>query len=129
MGSNAVWRQFRGRLYSRLGDKRLSELDLNGLLNLSYLFLVVLRSFTSSTSSSSLQNKLDVLKNFYHLTLNAFGRVKNLHKIDHVLALSSSTAANSSISMTTAVQAKVNTVKAIATIKFIALRFKNESKP
>ena len=117
---NSVWRQFRGRLYSRLGEKRLGELDLIGLLNTCHVFLAVLKSFGSAPAQQ--QAKLDVLKNFYHMILNTFARIKNINKIDHILALSSAASSTTTLTMSTAAQARLNTVKAIATMKFVALR-------
>ena len=119
---NSVWRQFRGRLYSRLGEKRLGELDLIGLLNTCHLFLAVLKSFGSAAPVQQ-QAKLDVLKNFYHMILNTFARIKNMNKIDHILALSSAASSTTTLTMSTAAQTRLNTVKAIATMKFVALRF------
>lgn len=39
-----AWRLFKGRLYTRLHDKRIQELNLNAILNVSYLFLTMVRS-------------------------------------------------------------------------------------
>jgi cytoplasmic iron level regulating protein YaaA (DUF328/UPF0246 family) len=38
-----AWRLFKGRLYTRLHDKRIQELNLNAILNVSYLFLIMVR--------------------------------------------------------------------------------------
>lgn len=124
-----VWRQFKGRLYTRLHDKRIAELDLNGLVNVSHLFFVLIKCFgscaSSSSSSSSInmnQLKYEQLENFYRI-LNVFIRAKNLHKIDSILALSStSVQSNASISLNSIIQAKINTIKIICNLKFVALR-------
>jgi hypothetical protein len=43
-----TFKLFRGRLYSRLHDKRVKELNLNGILNVSYLFIVLIKCGTST---------------------------------------------------------------------------------
>ncbi len=40
---NTVWRTLKGRLYTRLHDKRVGELDSTGLVNLTSLFIVIIR--------------------------------------------------------------------------------------
>ncbi len=41
-----TWRLFKGRLYTRLHDKRISELNLNAIANLSVMFLSLIQSIT-----------------------------------------------------------------------------------
>lgn len=122
-GSLLVWRQFKGRLYTRLHDKRITELDVAGLINVCYLFFTLIKSFSTSTSPSPnvSQLKFEQCENFYRI-LNVFARSKNLNKIDHVLSLSAASNAASSISMSSVAQAKINALKVISTMKFVALR-------
>jgi hypothetical protein len=39
-----LWRLFKGRLYTRLHDKRIHELNLNAIINVSYLFLILIKT-------------------------------------------------------------------------------------
>ncbi len=41
-----TWRLFKGRLYTRLHDKRISELNLNAVANLAIMFLLLIESVT-----------------------------------------------------------------------------------
>jgi hypothetical protein len=61
--TNTVWRTFKGRLYTRLHDKRIAELDLNGFLNLAYLFFVIIKSFSNSSSMQTNQLKYEQVSN------------------------------------------------------------------
>ena len=45
-GDETLWRLFKGRLYTRLHDKRIQELNLNAILNVSYLFLILIKSIS-----------------------------------------------------------------------------------
>jgi hypothetical protein len=45
-GDEALWRLFKGRLYTRLHDKRIQELNLGAILNVSNLFLILIKSIT-----------------------------------------------------------------------------------
>ena len=49
---NTVWRTLKGRLYTRLHDKRFGELDSFGLVNLTSLFFVLIRCFSPTTTST-----------------------------------------------------------------------------
>jgi hypothetical protein len=77
---NNSWRAFKGRLYTRIHDKRISELDLNGLVNLAYLFYVLIKCFSFSNLTST-QLKYDQLENYFRI-LNVFIKSKNLTKVN-----------------------------------------------
>ena len=108
-GSSAAWRTFKGRLYTRLHDKRIAELDLNGFVNLAYLFFTLVKCFNSPSLAIS-QLKFEQLENFFRIS-NIFIKSKNLEKIESILSLNSSSSTN-----------KSNAVKTIMNIKFTALR-------
>ena len=119
----AAWRTFKGRLYTRLHDKRIAELELNGLLNLAYLFFALIKSFDSN-SFIIVQLKYEQVENYFRV-LNTFVKAKSLDKLDSILLLSSSasmSSSNLSISMSDKVLAKTNAVKAIINTKFTTLR-------
>ena len=120
--SPAAWRTFKGRLYTRLHDKRIGELELNGLLNLAYMFFALIKSFDSS-SFIIVQLKYEQVENYFRI-LNTFVKAKSLDKLDSILLLSSSSmsSANLSISMSDKVLAKTNAIKAIINTKFTTLR-------
>lgn len=108
-GSNAAWRTFKGRLYTRLHDKRIAELDLNGFVNLAYLFFTLIKCF-SSPSLAVNQIKFEQIENFFRIS-NIFIKSKNLEKIESILCLNSSSLTN-----------KSSAVKTIMNTKFTALR-------
>lgn len=112
--SSSAWRTFKGRLYTRLHDKRISEFDLTGIINLSYLFFVLIKSFSSNSLVIS-QLRFDQLENFYRI-LGVFIKSRNLEKLDAILWLSSQH------SVSDKVVAKTNALKSIMNAKFTALR-------
>ena len=129
VSSNAsVWRTFKGRLYTRLHDKRIGELDLSGFINLAYLFLVLIKCFSgSATLAIESQLKYEQLENYFRI-LNVFLKAKNLQKIDQILSLNTSLATNqSSTTASSLFSAKLNAIKTIFTTKFVALRLWYES--
>jgi hypothetical protein len=77
--TNNVWRTFKGRLYTRLHDKRIADLDLNGIVNVAYLFNVLIKCFSLSNLTSS-QLRLDQIENYFRI-LNVFVNSKNLLKV------------------------------------------------
>lgn len=118
--TNPAWRTFKGRLYTRLHDKRIAELDLAGILNVSYLFYILIKCF-SLTSLSSTQLRYEQVESYFRL-LNIFIKSKNLQKLDAILMLSSSISASSSSSSSNANQIKTNACKILLNCKFTALR-------
>lgn len=76
---NNAWRTFKGRLYTRLHDKRIADLDMNGIVNVAYLFYVLIKCFGFSSLTSS-QLRLDQLENYFRI-LNVFLKSKNLSKV------------------------------------------------
>lgn len=48
-----LWRLFKGRLYTRLHDKRIQELNLNAILNVSYLFLILIKTISKPLEAVS----------------------------------------------------------------------------
>lgn len=105
--TNTVWRTFKGRLYTRLHDKRIAELDMNGYINLSYLFFVLIKSFSNSISMVVNQLKYEQVESFFRL-MNVFIKSKNLNKIESILSSSSSSS--------------LNAIKTIFNTKFVCLR-------
>ena len=77
--TNNGWRTFKGRLYTRLHDKRIADLDLNGIVNVAYLFNVLIKCFSLSNLTSS-QLRLDQIENYFRI-LNVFVNSKNLLKV------------------------------------------------
>lgn len=77
--TNNAWRTFKGRLYTRLHDKRIADLDLNGIVNVAYLFNVLIKCFSLSNLTSS-QLRLDQIENYFRI-LNVFVNSKNLLKV------------------------------------------------
>lgn len=77
---NNSWRAFKGRLYTRIHDKRIAELDLTGLVNLAYLFYVLIKCF-SFLNLTSTQLKYDQVENYFRI-LNVFIKSKNLNKVN-----------------------------------------------
>ena len=77
--TNNAWRAFKGRLYTRLHDKRITELDMNGIVNVAYLFYVLVKCFGFSSLASS-QLKFDQLENYFRI-LNVFLESKKLTKV------------------------------------------------
>jgi len=77
--TNNAWRAFKGRLYTRLHDNRIVDLDMNGIVNVAYLFYVLLKCFSFSSLSSS-QLKFDQLENYFRI-LNIFLKSKKLTKV------------------------------------------------
>ena len=122
--SVSVWRTFKGRLYTRLHDKRIAELDLTGFINLGYLYFVLIKCFSESTLLSDSQLKYEQLENFFRI-LNVFTKAKNLEKIENILSLSANQASNTGSTGNSS--AKLNAIKTILNTKFVALRFWFES--
>jgi hypothetical protein len=124
--SNAsAWRTFKGRLYTRLHDKRIAELDLSGIINLAYLFFVLIKCFTSSalkasTTTTDLDSQLkhEQFENFFRI-LNVFNQTKSLTKLENILSLNKTTSNNGSSSSSSS--AKLNAIKTIMKLKFAAL--------
>jgi hypothetical protein len=124
--NNVVWRTFKGRLYTRLHDKRVAELDLNGILNVAFLFFVLVKSF-SSFSVTILQLKFEQLDSYFRI-LNVFTKAKNLDKLESSI-LASTTMASSSVSTLSsspstnnALMSKLNALKILTNTKFTMLR-------
>ncbi|CAF0881111.1 unnamed protein product [Brachionus calyciflorus] len=115
---NLVWRQFKGRLYTRLHDKRITELDMSGLLNVSYMFFILIKCFTLPNPSLAIsQLKYEQIENYFRI-LNVFIKSKNMDKIESILGLNNSNVSYSS----TVTSAKINAVKSFMNMKFIALK-------
>lgn len=115
--ANLVWRQFKGRLYTRLHDKRIAELEMTGFLNISYLFFVLIKSFSNSNDLITSQLKYEQFENFFRI-LNVFKQSKNMNKLDNVLSLN-----NSNVSYTSVVtSSKINGLKTFLNMKFLALK-------
>lgn len=114
--TNLVWRQFKGRLYTRLHDKRIAELDLTGIINISHLFFILIKSFSKSTSITVTQLKFEQVENYFRI-LNVFINSKNMQKLDTILSLS-----NTSSLSTSLINAKTNAIKTFTNMKFVALR-------
>ena len=119
----SVWRTFKGRLYTRLHDKRIAELDLTGFVNLAYLFFVLIKCFSGSSLLSESQLKYEQLESFFRI-LNVFTKTKNLQKVESIFSLTSYQTANSASGNSSA---KLNAIKAILNTKFVALRLWFES--
>lgn len=117
-GVSNSWRTFKGRLYTRIHDKRIADLDLNGLVNLAYLFYALIKCFNFISLNSS-QLKLDQLENYLRI-LNVFIKSKNLSKLDSILVLSGSSSTSSSSANST--QSRTNALRTILNSKFTALR-------
>ncbi|RNA43492.1 MMS22-like [Brachionus plicatilis] len=115
--SNLVWRQFKGRLYTRLHDKRIAELDMSGFLNISYLFFTLIKCFSNSADLVTSQLKYEQFENFFRI-LNVFIKSKNMNKIEHVLSLNSSNVSYSSV----VTSSKANALKIFLNMKFLALK-------
>jgi hypothetical protein len=112
--ASSAWRTFKGRMYTRLHDKRISELDLTGIINLAYLFFVLIKSFNSNSLVIS-QLRFEQLENFYRI-LGVFIKAKSLEKLDSILWLSSQHSVSDKI------VAKTNALKSIMDAKFTAMR-------
>ena len=128
--TNNAWRTFKGRLYTRLHDKRIAELDLSGLANLAYLFFVLIRCFSVSTSLATTQLKFEQIENYFRI-LNVFTKTKSLDKIANILPLSNLASTSSSSNQlnfsSSAVTSKTNAIKTLLNTKFAALRLWFES--
>ena len=48
-----LWRLFKGRLYTRLHDKRVQELNLNAIINVSYLFMILTKTIAKPLEAVS----------------------------------------------------------------------------
>jgi hypothetical protein len=116
--SNLVWRQFKGRLYTRLHDKRITELDLNGMLNVAYLFFVIIRCFSNSASLNTNALKSEQIENYFRI-LNIFLKSKNLQKIDQILPNVTNNQNSASSNM---LLIKSNAINEIFNTKFVALK-------
>ena len=119
--TNLVWRQFKGRLYTRLHDKRIAELDLNGIVNVAYLFFVLIKCFSSSNSLTAISLKQEQLESYYRI-LNVFVKSKNLQKIDQILPIFSSFNSASSNSTSNMISNRMNAITGIFNTKFVALK-------
>lgn len=49
-----LWRLFKGRLYTRLHDKRIQELNLNAIINVSFLFLILIKTISKPVEAVSI---------------------------------------------------------------------------
>jgi hypothetical protein len=116
MTTNNVWRTFKGRLYTRLHDKRIAELDLTGMVNVGYLFFVLIKCFSNSLSINITQLKYEQFESFFRV-LNVFIKAKSLNKIDQLFSVSSSSSSSSDL-----ITAKTNASKILMNTKFAALR-------
>lgn len=92
--TNLGWRQFKGRLYTRLHDKRVAELDLNGMINVAHLFFTLIKCFASN--ASSLMLKSDQVENYFRI-LNIFVKSKSLGKLEQILPQGSSGSRSSAV--------------------------------
>ena len=126
--NGAVWRTFKGRLHTRLHDKRIAELDLSGFINVAYLFCALIKCFSGSTLLAECQLKYEQLEGFYRI-LNVFVKTKSLHKLESILSLNAATSSQTSAPSTTTANssAKLNAIKTIFSTKFAALRLWYES--
>ena len=115
--TNLVWRQFKGRLYTRLHDKRIAELDMPGFLNITYLFFTLIKCFSSSSDLATSQLKYEQLENFYRI-LNIYIQSKSMNNLEYVLSLKNSNVSYSSV----ITSAKVNALKTFLNMKFLALK-------
>ncbi len=115
--TSAAWRTFKGRLYTRLHDKRVSELDLTGIVNLAYLFFTLIKSFSSASPAIS-QLRFDQMENYMRI-LGVFIRSKNLERLESILMLSS---AGQTTSASDKIQARIEAVNLLLNTKFAVLR-------
>jgi hypothetical protein len=122
---NLVWRQFKGRLYTRLHDKRITELDLNGIINVAHLFFVLIKSFSTSNSLAAIALKSEQLESYFRI-LNMFVKARNLRTIEQILPIFGSNSANSSLSSNT-ISNRSNAIMGIFNTKFVAIKLWFES--
>jgi hypothetical protein len=125
------WRTFKGRLYTRLHDKRIGELDLCGIVNFSFIFFVLIKCFSGNESNQTSQLTLNQLRfeqfeNFIRM-LSVFSRSKNILKLDTILPLNQTTLNSTNqqqqhqISIST-ISAKTDAIKVLINVKFTALK-------
>jgi hypothetical protein len=120
--TNLVWRQFKGRLYTRLHDKRIAELDLNGIINVAHLFFVLIKSFSTSSSLTAIAMKSEQLESYFRV-LNIFVKARNLKTIEHILLIfnNNSNSTNSNLSSNT-ISNRMNAIIGIFNTKFVAIK-------
>jgi hypothetical protein len=74
-----TWRLFKGRLYTRLHDKRIGELNLNAVANLAIMFLSLIESIT--------QPMEPVRSIFYPAPLRIISKVSRVTKAENIIRI------------------------------------------